>query len=66
MMHNLDNDGPSQYEKPKDVNKQKAASSADMHTLESLLGWEANNPEDNISLKRIIKLVNGHLPLGWK
>ncbi|CAG5053512.1 unnamed protein product [Parnassius apollo] len=32
----------------------------------SLLGWEANDPEDNIVLKRIIKLIDGHLPLGWK
>ncbi|CAG4981286.1 unnamed protein product [Parnassius apollo] len=44
----------------------KAASSAEMRTLESLLGWETNDPEDNIVLKRIIKLIDGHLPLGWK
>ncbi|CAG5058156.1 unnamed protein product [Parnassius apollo] len=45
---------------------QTATSSAEMRTLESLLGWEANDPEDNIVLKRIIKLIDSHLPLGWK
>ncbi|CAG5027080.1 unnamed protein product [Parnassius apollo] len=44
----------------------KAASSAEKRTLESLLGWEANDPEDSIFLKRIIKLIDGYLPLRWK
>lgn len=37
-----------------------------MLTLESLLSWEADDPEDNIILKRIIKLISGHLPMDWK
>lgn len=37
-----------------------------MHTLESLLSWEPDDPEDKLILKRIIRLINGHLPEGWQ
>ncbi|XP_060801333.1 uncharacterized protein LOC132901969 [Amyelois transitella] len=36
-----------------------------MATLRSLLTWEADDPDDNVILHRIIRLVKNQLPSGW-
>ncbi|CAH0718930.1 unnamed protein product, partial [Brenthis ino] len=44
----------------------QASSPADMHALESLSDWEADDPGDNAILKRVILVIKNHLPTGWR
>ncbi|KAI8428780.1 hypothetical protein MSG28_007454 [Choristoneura fumiferana] len=43
-----------------------ATESGDMRSLGSLLGWEADDPGDNVILSRLTRLISAHLPDGWQ
>ncbi|KAI8440695.1 hypothetical protein MSG28_009047 [Choristoneura fumiferana] len=50
---------------PSDL-KKNATESGDMRSLGSLLGWEADDPGDNVILSRLTRLISAHLPDGWQ